>query len=130
MDRWVCKNYAANIWNILPRSADSNKFIMVKLKRDLKYWAYVYFEPVHLDVIYQALQYLKRRNKFYKYISISESLSSKEMRSFSGTDEHQDVAESIHKIFISNKTEYGSVEVLSHKRIKWNSPYFRNFIHN
>ena len=64
------------------------------------------------NVIYQALNYLKPRNKFYEDISISEGLSTKEMICFSGTDEHQDVAESIHKRFISNKTEYGSVEDL------------------
>ena len=29
---------------------------------------------------------------------------------FSGTDQHQDVAESIHKTIISNKTEDDSVE--------------------
>ena len=130
MDCWICKKYAANIWNLLPRPADSSEFIMVKLKRDLKYWGYVYFESVHLNLIYQALKYLKRSNKIYEYASISESLASKEMISFSGTDEHQDVSEGIHKILILHKTEYGSVEELSYKRIKWNSPYFRNFIHN
>ena len=32
------------------------------------------------------------------------------MTNFSGTDEHQDVAESIHKNMISNETEYGLVQ--------------------
>ena len=61
----------ANICNILPRSADSNGFIVVKSKRELKYKSYVYFEPVRLNVIYQALNYLKN-NKFYEDISNSE----------------------------------------------------------
>ena len=75
---------------------------MVKLKRDLKYRGYVYFEPVHPNVI--------PRTKVIKNISISEGLSSKEMINFSGINKHQDVAESIHKKIISNETEYGSVE--------------------
>ena len=48
--------------------------------------------------------------KFHEDISNSEGLSSKEMIIFSGTDEHQDVAESIQKAIVSNETEYGSVE--------------------
>ena len=34
-------------------------------------------------------------------ISISEDLSSKEMINFSGTDEHQDVIENIHKKYFN-----------------------------
>ena len=94
----------------LPRPVNSNRLIVVKLKRDLKYRGYVYFEPVRLNVIYQALNYLKTHNKFYEDISISEGLSSKEMKIFSGIDKHQDVAASIPKTFISNETEYGSFE--------------------
>ena len=63
-------NEAANICNILPRPADSNGLIVVKLKRDLKYRGYVYFEPVRPNVICQALNYLKTHNKFYEDISI------------------------------------------------------------
>ena len=48
--------------------------------------------------------------KFHEDISNSEGLSSKEMIIFSGTDEHQDVAESIQKAIVSNETEYGSVK--------------------
>ena len=54
------------------------------------------FRPVCPNVIYQALNYLKTRNKFYEDISISEGLSSQEMINFSGIDKHQDVTESIH----------------------------------
>ena len=67
----------SNMCNILPRPADSNGLIVVKLKRDLKYKGYVYFKPVRPNVIYQALNYLKTHNKFYEDISISESLSVK-----------------------------------------------------
>ena len=44
-------------------------------------------------------------NKFYKDVSISEGLSSKEITDFSDIEEHEDVAESIHKKIISNETE-------------------------
>ena len=83
---------------------------MVKLKRDLKYRGYVYFEPVRPNVIYQALNYLKTHNKFYEDISISAGLSGKEMINFSGIDKHQDITKSIHTRVISNETEYCSVE--------------------
>ena len=35
---------AANICNIFPVLTDSNKFVVVKLKRDLKYRGYIYLE--------------------------------------------------------------------------------------
>ena len=41
----------ANICNISPRPANSNRLIVVKLERDLKYRGYVYFEPVRPNVI-------------------------------------------------------------------------------
>ena len=63
--------------------------------------------------LYQAPSYLKKQSNFYKDISISEGLSSKEMITFSCTDEHQDVAEKYSpkkKKKNSNDIEYGSVE--------------------
>ena len=42
---------AANICNILQRPADSNRLILVKLKRDLKYRGYVYFDPVRPNLM-------------------------------------------------------------------------------
>ena len=89
----------ANIRNILPRLPDSNGLIVVKLKRELKYRGYVYFESARSNVIYQALNYLKTHNKYYEDISISEGLSSKEMINFSGINKHKDVT-----------SEYGSVK--------------------
>ena len=41
-----------NICNIFPRTKDSSGLIVVKLRRDLKYRGYVYFEPVGSSVIY------------------------------------------------------------------------------
>ena len=63
----------ANICNILPRPADSNGFIAVKLRQDVKYRGYVYFESVRPNIIYQTLYYLKTHNKFYEDIFISEA---------------------------------------------------------
>ena len=76
----------------------------------LNYRGSVYFEPVRPNLIFQALNYLKTYNKFYEDISISQGLLSREMIDFSGTDQHQDVAESIHKTIILNKTEDDSVQ--------------------
>ena len=70
----------------MPRLADSNGLIEVKLKWELKYRGYVYFKPVRPNVIYQTLNYLKTQNRFYE-----------EIINYSGIDKHQDVAESIQK---------------------------------
>lgn len=50
---------AANICNFCQGLQFSNGLIVVKLKQDLQYRCYVYFEPVRQNVIYQALSYLK-----------------------------------------------------------------------
>ena len=59
------------VCNVLPRPINNNGLVLVKLKRHLRYQGYVYFEPVRPSAIYEALNYLKRKNKFYKDISIS-----------------------------------------------------------
>ena len=48
----------ANMWNILPIQAVSNRLINVNLQWDLKYRGYVFFEPVCPHIICQALAYL------------------------------------------------------------------------
>ena len=55
---------ADDVCNILPRGADSNGIIMVKLKRKLMYRGHVYFEPVRPDVVRNVLQYLKQNKLF------------------------------------------------------------------
>ena len=113
---------AANICNILPRPAVSNGLIFVKLKRDLKYRGHVYFEPVRLHIIYQALTYLKLHNKYYEDISIAKGLSSEDMFKFSDIVEVQgrsewvlqknvsDGKEMAENINDRSKTEFASVE--------------------
>ena len=67
------------VWNVLSRPVNNNGLVIVKLKRYLRYRGYAYFEPVRPSVTYEALNYLKRKNKFYEDISISHSLSSQEI---------------------------------------------------
>ena len=60
-----------NICNVLPRPADSNGPIGVKLNWNLKYRGYVYFEFFPPCTIYQAFNYLKSLNEFNEVICIS-----------------------------------------------------------
>ena len=43
----------------------------------------MYFEPVRPSAIYEALNYLKRKKKFYKDISISYGLNNQEILNLS-----------------------------------------------
>ena len=70
---------SGNVCKILPRAADSNGLIVVKLKRDLKYRGHVYFEPVRPTAVYTALNYLKLNNKFYEDISVKQGLKSDDL---------------------------------------------------
>ena len=72
---------ADDVCNILPRGADSNGIIMVKLKRKLMYRGHVYFEPVRPDVVRNVLQYLKQNNYFYHDIVIDTTHMSEELLS-------------------------------------------------
>ena len=69
---------------VLPRP------VIVKLKQHLRYPGYLYLEPVHTSATYEALNYLKRKNKFYEDISISHGLNSQQIQNLlevSKTDE-------------------------------------------
>ena len=48
-----------SVCDILPRSADSNGIVMLKLKRKLMYRGHVFFEVVRPDVVIDTLQYLQ-----------------------------------------------------------------------
>ena len=94
----------------------------MKLKRDLKYRGYVYFEPVRPHIVYQVLTYLKSYNKFYEDISIAKGLSSEDMFKFSDIVEVQgrsawvlqknvsDGKEMAENINDRSKAEFASVE--------------------
>ena len=62
-----------DISNTLPRQADSNGLIIVKLKRKMEYRGHVYFETVRPDIINRLLQYLKINNPLYNDIDIDLS---------------------------------------------------------
>ena len=57
--------------NILPRQADSNGIILVKLKRKLDYRGHVYFEGVRPNFIMRMLCHLRAWNHLYKDIEIN-----------------------------------------------------------
>ena len=57
---------SGKICNVLPRPADSNGLMVAKLKRGLKYWGNVYFEPIRPFVICQALDYFNHITSFTK----------------------------------------------------------------
>ena len=59
-----------NNCNSLPRPADSNGVIIVKLKREATYRGHVLFEPVIPRLIESLLQYLKKHNHLYRNIEI------------------------------------------------------------
>ena len=63
----------------LPRPTNNNGLVLAKLKSELRYQGYVYSEPVRPPVIYEALNYLKRKNNFYKDIFIFYGLNSEEI---------------------------------------------------
>ena len=113
----------ANVCNILSRPAVSNGLILVKLKSNLKYRGYVYFEPVRPHIIYQALTYLKSHNKLYEDISVRKDLSGADILSFSDINENHEETENVTENGISDgkemnkynnenasKTKYFSVE--------------------
>ena len=52
--------------NVLQRPINNNGLVLVKRQRHSRYRGYVYFETVLSSAIYDALNYLKRKNKFYK----------------------------------------------------------------
>ena len=57
--------------NMLPRSADSNGLIIVKLKRKLEYKSHVPFEVVRPDVVIQFLEFLRSHNDLYSDIELN-----------------------------------------------------------
>ena len=105
---------------------------LVKLKRDLTYKGYVYFQPVLPHIIYQVLAYLEWHNKFFGDISIAKYLSSQDMSRFSDIGEPQEEKQSVTeknfqmkkkwvKIWYNAEIDYTSVEnPLNIHRSAWN----------
>ena len=57
--------------NTVPRPADSNGLVIVKLKRKLKHRGHLLFEPVRLEFVWSFLNYLKHNNQLYNSIDIN-----------------------------------------------------------
>ena len=60
-----------NITNMLPRAADSNGLVIIKLKRKLEYHGHVLFEPVRPVFLKSILNYLKTNNHLYQDVVIN-----------------------------------------------------------
>ena len=57
--------------NVLPRSADNDGVVLVKLKRKIEIKGHVYFESVRSCFVEIALNYLKGHNRFYSNVLIN-----------------------------------------------------------
>ena len=55
----------------LPRSADGNGIIVIKLKRKNEFRVHLLFEPVRLRIIKNFLNYLKLENHLYREFEIA-----------------------------------------------------------
>lgn len=82
---------ADDVCNNLPRGADSNGVIMLKLKRKHVFRGHVLFEPVRPHVVKAALLYLKLNNPLYAEITINmEQLNTSSiMQNENSTDENE-----------------------------------------
>ena len=57
-------------FNMLPRPADSNGLIIVKLKQKLEYKGHIVFEAVRPDLVIQFLEFFRSHNDLYSDIEI------------------------------------------------------------
>ena len=76
----------------LPRSADSNGLIVVKLKRKVEHRVQVLFEPVRPSFVESFLKFLKQCNHFYSDMEINADDISE---SLTGFQEEKDYTEGI-----------------------------------
>ena len=62
---------AGAVSNVLPRSANNDGVVLVKLKRKIEFKGHVYFESVRPRLVEIALNYLKEHNHFYSNVLIN-----------------------------------------------------------
>ena len=62
-----------DISTLLPRQANINGLVIIKLNIKLEYRAHVYFKPVRQDIALRLLLFLKDNNYLYKDITIVPS---------------------------------------------------------
>ena len=58
------------VTDLLPRSADSNGLVYVKLKRELEYHGHFFFEPVRPMILERLLWFLKENDLLYCNIAV------------------------------------------------------------
>ena len=64
---------AEDVCDVLPRGADSNGILYVKLKRKMMYNGHEYFDSVRRHIVKEVLEYLKKYNPLYQNIIIDDS---------------------------------------------------------
>ena len=81
------------VCNVLPRGANCNGIVMVKLKRKLVYRGHVVFEAVRPDVVINVLEYLRIANHLYQDIIIDETQITEELLCLDNEEEHPIILE-------------------------------------
>ena len=71
---------------MLPRSADSNGLVAIKLKCKLTYREHAYFEAVRPELLNQELMYLQENNPLYSEVSVDVSNIPDNILSFANDD--------------------------------------------
>ena len=100
----------------LPRAADSNGIVIVKLKRKLEYKGHMYFESVRRQFIFDLLNYLKQHNNLYTDITINTENISNNMSTL--TDPNNDSDELIQEFIHSINTPISIVLEKQHSELK------------
>ena len=62
-----------DVSTLLPRQANNNGLVIIKLKRKLEYRGHVYFELVRPAIVLRLLQFVKANNRLYKDVTIVPS---------------------------------------------------------
>ena len=105
-----------DVCKTLPRPADSNGIVIVKLKRKLQYRSHVYFESLRPNFIMRLLQHLKLNNSLYHDIEINldnvpnllineKSQDSLLLNVFSNIDIHEEILTMVEKNDSSEEAE-------------------------
>ena len=86
-----------NITNMLPRPADSNRLVIIKLKCKLEYHGHVLFETVRPVFLKNILNYLKINNHLYQDVVINTENISLDGSACTSYD-NLDTSEQIHEV--------------------------------
>ena len=81
----------ANIANVLPRGANSNGLIVVKLKLKSSYHGHAYFKTVCSASLYQALVFLKQNNALHKDVDAVVENVPRDLLDFSEYEDSQEL---------------------------------------